>query len=102
MTDRQRIELTETKERLGEEQAWLCHVCGRPMTLDSSHFAHVLPQDRVHIRRYGEEVIHHRLNGRLTCGLRCNAKVQVTYSAHPLMADMLANRIREAIIKEAT
>ena len=61
----------------------------------------VLAQDDIHIRRYGEEVIHHRLNGRLTCGLKCNAKVQVTHSGHPVMADMIADRIRQEIYKEA-
>ena len=100
MTDRDRLALTETKERLGEEQGWLCYVCEKPIKLDTCHFAHILPQDKVHMRRYGKDVIHHRLNGRLTCGLKCNAKVQINYVGHPVAADEQAERILQAIYEE--
>jgi 5-methylcytosine-specific restriction endonuclease McrA len=95
---RRSSEIDDTRRAVFERDGWRCVVCGARAT----QVAHVLPQDVLHVRRYGKAVIHHPLNLRAVCDLRCNARVQINYRARPLVADQRARTIKEAIDAETT
>ena len=73
-----------------------CCLCNERAT----QCAHVLPQDKVHLARYGAAVIHHPANMEPVCGLRHNALVQINYRARPIDADVQAAYVRTCITVE--
>lgn len=94
--ERRHDEIEQTKRRVMSMHGSACVVCGNPAT----QCGHVLPQDVLHLAKYGAAVIHHPANMRPVCSLRCNAKVQVNCRAQPIMADQWAERVREIIEEE--
>lgn len=70
--------------------------CGNPIGWDSQ-LAHLIPQRKWCIGRWGLEVIHHPDNMVLVCGLDCNAAVQLDPVSHE--AEALASKIRKKIEK---
>ena len=105
MTSEQRsITIAETLERCRETWGDRCiaklgeRECGGP----ANQGAHVLPQDTIHLRRYGPEIIHHELNIKPTCGLVHNHMVEINYKSWPLLADRWAAVIQQVIDGELT
>ena len=90
---RRSSEIDATREKVFIRDHWRCQVCGGGAT----QCAHILPQDKLHLARFGVEVIHHPENMRAVCGLRCNARVQINYRSRPVEADAHAARVRKAI-----
>ncbi len=71
----------------------VCQTCGNQIG-PAGHCAHILPQDVQHLARYGEEIIHHILNQKWVCSLKCNAAQQINYDGHPVAAEAHATMIR--------
>ena len=68
-----------------------CVHCYQPAT----QLAHIIPQDKVMLKKYGYLIIHHWKNREPVCDLRCNAKSSIRN--HPLDIEQ---KVKE-IIKEA-
>jgi hypothetical protein len=95
--------IRETKLRVFERDGWRCVVTikGARCPAPARQAAHILPNDDVHLARYGDEIINHPANMRATCGLRHNAMVQINYRNRPADADEQAERVRQIIAREA-
>ena len=91
--ERTTAEIRETVEAVTDRDGWACYVCGEK---PGNQLAHRLPQDVLHLARFGAAVIHHPLNLRWVCSLACNAKVQVNARSRPVEAAELAEEIRNA------
>jgi len=68
------------KEAKYEEQGGVCAGCKKDMDKDEFlHLAHILPQRKWLINKYGEEIIHHPMNMKLThANDLCNQRVQMS------------------------
>jgi len=53
---------------------WSCQVCGNP----ANQIAHLIPQRKWLIEKYGERVINHNDNLLPACSLKCNDKLQLS------------------------
>lgn len=73
-----------------------CVSCGLSANrYGTAQLAHVIPNRKHNIRKYGEAVIHHPMNLKLTCCLECNAAVSI--GGQPLAEAALVKKIRLAI-----
>ena len=58
-----------------ERDEWTC-VCGNSVHIyGTPQIAHRLAQTKANIKKWGKGVIHHNVNLRAVCSLRCNASV---------------------------
>ncbi len=58
-----------------ERDEWTC-VCGNSVHIyGTPQIAHRLSQSKVNLKKWGAEVIHHPVNLRAVCSLKCNASV---------------------------
>jgi hypothetical protein len=92
-------EIWQTRMRVFERDEWRCVgrlSDGSRCCRQATQLAHVLPQDKLHIALYGEEVIHHDDNLRGTCPDH-NAQVQINFRSRPAEANEHANRIRQKL-----
>ena len=94
--ERRSWEIGETKRIVLSRYGGRCKLCEKRAT----QCGHVLPQDKLHLARFGEEVIHHPANMEPVCGLAHNAAVQINCRSHPMFAEKHAQRVREIIRKE--
>jgi hypothetical protein len=91
-SERKSDEIRETYERVTARDGHMCYVCGeRP----GNQLAHVLPQWAK--RYWSEQVIHHPLNLRWVCSLRCNKLVEISPKSRPVEAEAYAKQILDAI-----
>ena len=44
-----------------------CETCGATLDVSNFHLAHIIPQRKHWVKKYGKSIIHHRLNFRATC-----------------------------------
>lgn len=88
MTERERLELEDTKQRLADRCGWRCEVCGRPILDGQPQLAHRIAKSKANLAKYGEAVIHHDLNLAMVCCLKCNDAVLV--SKPDTVAELLA------------
>ena len=95
-SERRSWEIEETKRVVLMRYGGRCKLCDRRAT----QCGHILPQDTLHVARYGADVIHHPENMEPVCGLKHNAAVQINYRSRPLEADRWAEHIRQ-LIQEA-
>ena len=91
--ERKHLEIEDTKRRCCAVYGSMCFI--KECDLQATQLGHVLPQDTVHIQRYGEDLIHHWSNQRPTCGTEHNRQVQINYRGHPIAADEHAARVRK-------
>ena len=76
-----------------------CVACGLSANrYGTAQLAHVIPNRKHNIRKYGEAVIHHPMNLKLTCCLECNAAVSLSNA--PLAEAALVKKIRAAMGEE--
>ena len=77
------------------EQHGVCGVCGKLFTdFNPPEIAHRIPKHKKWLKKYGKEIIHHRLNLVATCK-NCNSSVLVNPATLPGKA--LIAEIRQAI-----
>ena len=78
------------------EQNARCHVCHRSLYFHQCQWAHIIPATKGYLNKYGVDVIHHPLNGRITCP-KCNQKVLMDPKTHPIEAAELVAKIQEEL-----
>lgn len=96
--ERQHFQIEETKRKCCSVYGSDCFIEGCGVL--ANQLGHVLPQDQVHIRRYGEDLIHHWSNQRPTCGTEHNRQVQINYRSRPRAAEAHAGRVRRIMEEE--
>lgn len=75
-----------------ERDEWTC-TCGNSVYIyGTPQIAHRIPQRRHIIRKYGKEIVHHPVNLRATCSLKCNASVS-TIDHDTVLKEILAYAI---------
>jgi len=93
------VKIWETKQEVFERDGWQCVYVddlGNRCQRQATQLAHVLPQDKLHLSLYGEEVIHHPMNLRSTCPDH-NASVQINFRSRPMEANAHAETVRESM-----
>lgn len=97
MTDRQRIEDQEQRERIYRRDGGQCVNCGAALDITNYHRAHIIPQRKHWIRKYGGKIIHHDANMQATCPNDiCNNAVSLGNNLH--LIEQHAEMIREKIL----
>lgn len=76
MTERESFKCSELKRQMLIESDYKCQVCGRPLDL-SCQLAHIIPNTKYNLKKYGKDLIHHKLNFKIVCSLKCNAAVLI-------------------------
>ena len=95
MIDRKLFEFQMKKQRIYIDRRGLCEVCGRFVLYSDYQLAHRIPKTKFNLKMYGPEVIHHPMNLALTCGLRCNAAVNINHK--PIEKQRLIDEIEELL-----
>lgn len=100
-SERKRFMIGETKEKVFERDGWHCQICGEPVDISTAQMAHLIPQTKGNIQRYGEDVIHDADNLLTTCSLQCNAAAQVSnkYQQNIIALDIYERIERETMIR---
>ncbi len=95
LTGREQLKYEETRVYVYNRAEGLCEMCGKPISYLDYQMAHMIPQNKMYLKKYGKEVIHHRLNFVATCGLSCNSRASI--ANHPLAIEKVAEQIREEL-----
>jgi len=90
MTALEKIEANERKQQYHLLAKGKCYFCGKSISLTQAQLAHRIPKG--YVKKYGEAVIHHPYNLRITCD-RCNSKALLDPKTHPLEAQKLVDEI---------
>ncbi len=77
MTEREKFEANEKKERIYYARGGVCEFCRKSVTLAECQLAHRIPKSKMFLKKYGKKVIHSAGNLALTCSLKCNAAVNI-------------------------
>ncbi len=77
MTEREKFEANEKKERIYYARGGVCEFCRKPVTLAECQMAHRIPKSKMFLKMFGKKVIHSAGNLALTCSLKCNAAVNI-------------------------
>ena len=69
----------EQRLEIFRRDGWVCQNCGMRLSHPRAvpQIAHILNQNKVNIKLYGKELIHHPLNLKSACGLLCNQKLSI-------------------------
>ena len=67
------------------------------MHLGNLQLAHRIPKAKSYLKKYGKEVIHHKLNLATVCSLKCNDAVLLDPKTHPIEAQELIEKINEVL-----
>ena len=84
------------RARLYARSHGFCEACGKPLT-EGFQLAHVIPQTKRNLKEYGKEVIHHDLNLKVVCSLKCNAAVLRNLATHPVEGKELIETIKKEL-----
>ncbi len=90
------MDIEETKKLIFERSGGLCEVCGK--ILKNMQIAHRINQNKMYLKKYGVEVIHHHFNLVGTCSLFCNSSVSI-YGKTKLI-EKLVKKIQKELDKE--
>ena len=94
MTGRERLEAEEKRTRIYYRSSGRCEICEQPMPITTMQLAHRIGQTKANLKKYGKEIIHHELNMKAVCGLRCNARADISFRTEEVKA--LVEEIRNA------
>jgi 5-methylcytosine-specific restriction endonuclease McrA len=89
--ERKTYQIAELKDYIYKRDGGICQHCGRQVPYPGQ-LAHLIPQTKSKIKRYGTHVIHHPGNLKLACSLRCNNALQV--SNDPIAEKKIVQGIR--------
>jgi len=96
--DQERIK--EIRENKLVEQNGKCAACGKYFKYgDKIELAHILPQRKWIIEKYGSDVIHHPMNMKATHSGDCNSDVQMSPN-HTELVEAHVKAIIERILEE--
>ena len=78
-----------------------CAHCGKILSDNvMTDLAHILPQRKWILKKYGSEIIHHKLNMKVTChNDNCNSGVQMSPNK-TMLVNAHVEKIKEAIENE--
>lgn len=89
-------DIRETRLIVATRAGFMCETCGKAVGIGAGQLAHVIPQRKHLIAKYGEGVIHHPDNMRWTCPTDlCNNAVSLGEKSAEIARH--AREIREAI-----
>jgi len=79
VTEREQFQYVEMRMYIYNRSGGACEApgCENELRIDTMQLAHRIPQTKQNINKYGRDVIHHRWNLAATCGLKCNAAVDI-------------------------
>lgn len=62
-----------------QRDVFTCRWCNKSLHDSQSipQLAHIIPQNKYNIKKYGKIIIHNPLNMMSVCGLKCNAKFDI-------------------------
>ena len=93
---RKSLQIMETRDALWNRSRGLCEYCGQPIDYMGFEMAHVIPQRKHWLKKYGEAVIHHAENMRAThATARCNNGVSIGNNAY--LVEQHAEKILQMI-----
>ena len=93
MTDRERFQLMELREKKAKEAVYQCSVCGKPIDQFNLQLAHKIIKSKINLKKYGKELIHHEDNLEAVCSLPCNSAVIVNYNEEKELVDAIRAKI---------
>lgn len=96
MTESKKIDAMDQKIEIGISSGWQCFNCGKHLRLSESQLAHRIPKAKRYLEAYGAEVIHHRLNMKLSCA-DCNSYALLDPATHPVETAELIEQIKETL-----
>ena len=90
----------EIRENKMIEQGGKCAACGKYFKANEKiELAHLLPQRKHIMKRYGKEIIHHPMNMKLTHSGDCNDAVQMSPNK-TVLVEAHVESIRQEIIQQ--
>ena len=101
LTASEKLEIEDNKRTRYILAGNRCEHCGELMFYEQSQYAHRISKSKANLKKYGPEIIHHDLNLKLVCSLKCNSAVLLSPATHPVEAEKLVNEIRLAILDKA-
>lgn len=92
-----KFEEQEKRLQIFRRAGWKCECCGQRLSRDGMHpqLAHIIPQKKRNIKKYGKQVIHHQLNLKAVCSGRCNSAVDI--NGKDMLIEKLVNKIQDNI-----
>lgn len=88
--------ITKTKRiYIFNRDGWRCAVCYKAVTFATGQLAHRMAKTKANLKKYGEKIIDHPMNLRLTCSLACNSAVLIDNK--PIEKEQLIQSIKKAI-----
>jgi len=82
------------KERIFNRDHWTCKHCGKPLRAGVPQLAHLIPQRKNNLKKWGKKIIHHPDNFLSACSLECNNALQVNA---PMEQEIIVERIKSRI-----
>lgn len=99
MTFYEKMRAIEQKREMILEQGCRCLYCGEIFSNNClPQFAHKLINSKGNLKKYGAEIIHHKINGVITCP-DCNSKAIINNSKTELVKKHV-NKIEKSIQEE--
>lgn len=96
MTEREKLNIAETKARVFARDGYRCQNCGGSIyAYDFPQMAHCIASTVSNIKRYGKEVIHHDDNLKSVCCLKCNDGMNI--GMNPSKREELSERIKSKL-----
>lgn len=67
----------EQKRQIHTQQKGLCAFCKKPVPIGEAQAAHKIAKHKWIVKKYGDRVINHRFNLRITHSGRCNDGIMI-------------------------
>lgn len=87
--------IKETRLYVFNRDNWHCVVCGKKTDWSTGQLAHRIPKTKYNLKTYGDRIINHPMNLRLTCSLKCNDAVLI--GGKPIEKEQLLYAIKNTL-----
>ena len=94
MNAREKLDAEELRIEIFKNAQWICEICGSSLNSGVPQLAHRIAKTKSNIKKYGDEIINHRLNLVAVCSLCCNSKCNI--GNNPVKAFSLLEGIKYA------
>ena len=86
----------EQRLEIFKKAGWICENCGNRLSrYGTQQLGHRIPQQKMYIKMYSKDVVHHKLNMAACCCLRCNNAVSI--NGKTLLIEKLVDKIMGVI-----
>ncbi len=90
------FEIYELKLKIFRRDQYQCQGCGESILIyGTPQLAHRISKDKVNLKKYGPEIIHHPENLKSTCSLACNALFDL--GGKTVLIEALVNKIKHIL-----